>query len=160
MNERAEFEQPVLVYSASEDDKDWILGADWCMEHYTRTRTTRVCVPPGERFNLASVPVWVPRFIADDDDYPAASLMHDKLYEYSGKLPASWFLSPARSYTRDEADRLFYMMLVGSGAPRWRAELMYRAVRWFGGRFWGWGHKRRGMDERRAKRYNLKAYRA
>ncbi len=85
--------------------------------------------------DLHSVPIWVPRVIADDDDYPLAALFHDLLYRHRGFIGATdaCWTSGRVCYTRLQADRLYRYLLSQSGAPAWQCWLMYAAVR-LGGR--------------------------
>ena len=60
-----------------------------------------------------------------------AGFAHDYIYRTH---PAGW--------TKADADRMFYELLVEDGVPKWRARLAYRGVAWFGGRAWKEGGKR------------------
>jgi hypothetical protein len=56
-------------------------------------------------------------------DYIIAALVHDLLYD-------------THITTRAEADDLFQQIMLLSGVTTWRRSLMYRAVKWFGGKPW------------------------
>lgn len=77
----------------------------------------RVTVPTGFETDLASVPrfLW-PIFAPHDPRYAAAAVLHDCLYRWDG-------------FTRVVADAVFYEAMRALGTPRWKAKLMYIAVR-------------------------------
>lgn len=88
----------------------------------------RIYVRHGWVTDLASVPkifqnIFSPYAFSDCGAMPA--LIHDALYLAEG----------AGVYSKKEVDRMFYDLLIHCKTPRWKAYLMYAAVR-VGGR-WG-----------------------
>jgi len=102
----------------------WITMDDVIVTVNFRDRKYSYVVPVGFETDFASVPRALWWFISPTD-YPAlrASLLHDYLYRVG-------------SCTREWADRLFYQKLIEDGMPKWKAWLMYMAVRLFGGKVW------------------------
>lgn len=90
-------------------------------------------VPAGFSYDGASVPRFFWRLVFPPVHHKSrrAGLFHDWLYRTQ---PAGW--------TRKDADRLFYCLLVADGTPRFRAGLAYTGLRAFG---WiAWQKNRRG----------------
>lgn len=97
----------------------WGLTIEWNGE--------RVCVPRGFESDGASVPrmFWRLVFPTIDPKALRAAIAHDYIYRTH---PEGW--------TKEEADDMFYDLLVEDGVPKWRAWLAYKAVDLFGG--WSW----------------------
>lgn len=77
-------------------------------------------VPKGFRTDLASVPRFLWAFIPPFGNVSKGAVVHDYLciYDaYDGKM------------TQKEADQVFYKLLVRHGVYKWKAKLMYFAVR-------------------------------
>lgn len=108
------------------------LAEDWSVEWDGET----FHVPEGFEHDGASVPrpAWSLSGLRPDGLLRAAALLHDVFYGCGGELPPGW--GPDRLFTRKEADRAFYALMIEAGVPRWRAWVAYRAVR-LGGR-WSW----------------------
>lgn len=102
---------------------------------------TLIHIPQGFTFDLASVPRAFWRVIAPFELSVEGALVHDWLYRNGGAPP---YVMPYRTFSREEADRLFGKIMEDEGVPGWRRALAYRAVRWFGGRAWkapGWWYR-------------------
>jgi len=85
----------------------------------------------------ASIPRFFWRLIGPPltGKYRQAAVIHDA--GYIGEL--EWKQIPGgriRKYTRKEIDKLFLRLMKALKVPLWRRQLMYRAVRWFGGSHW------------------------
>jgi hypothetical protein len=116
----------------SHRDGLWVLEADYaCDDH-----GTRLTVPAGFRFDLASVPRLFWPLVAPFELSIAAPLLHDFLYRYAGDPPAPGAVPPRR-YARREADRLFREVMAAEGVAAWRRDAAWAAARLFGGRSWG-----------------------
>ncbi len=104
-------------------------------EHEWREWTIRV--EEGFVHDGASVPwwAWSVSGLRPDGLIRAAALAHDAIYRHHGRLPNGW-IEPRRIFTRREADKLFYDLMIEAGIARWRAYLVYRAVRLGGRRAW------------------------
>ena len=90
---------------------------------YVSENGERVTVPVGFVTDFASVPrAWLAYALAGDTGHEAA-VVHDYLYSQRSE-PGGW--------TRRACDREFYRALLACGEPRWRAWLMWLAVRMFG----------------------------
>jgi len=81
----------------------------------------RMVIQSGSRWNGASGPT------IDTANVIMPSLVHDMLYAILEKYGEMYF-------TREEADRFFYLLLRAEGMWWLRARSWYRAVRRFGGR--------------------------
>jgi hypothetical protein len=88
----------------------------------------------GFECDLASIPRVVDLIIRPQELGELAPLVHDFLYYHGGKVYDShgWFVT----YTRYEADRLFYQIMLNTGVVPWKARAAYYAVRTFGSRPW------------------------
>lgn len=96
--------------------------------YYVTVRSQQIqgiVVPRGFSCDGASIPRGGRWLFGDPFEGPNrdAGRLHDWLYA-QGLLP------------RDKADDLFYRQLIADGCPAWKAQIMYRAVRWFGGPHW------------------------
>ncbi len=100
-----------------------------------RDGDTTITVPSGFEFDLSSVPRVFWSLIAPFELSIAAPLVHDFLYRYGGNPPAG-SVSPPRTYTRAEADRLFREIMRAEGVSAWRHTLGYAATRIFGRSAW------------------------
>jgi len=81
-------------------------------------------VPKGTTTDFASIPRWLwCIFPPHDYEYLRASILHDFLYRSQIK-------------PRRVADKLFLKAMLKDGTPKWKAYLMYFAVRVFGRFAW------------------------
>ena len=78
-------------------------------------------VPSGFKTDLASIPkiVW-PIMAPSHSSLIRPAIVHD------------WFYRKTCDFTRIQTDLIFYHMLINDGVSKFRASLMYYAVRWFG----------------------------
>ena len=110
------------------DSKLWRVE-DTVIAEFDGEAFPRVVVPAGEVTDGASVPraFWwfAPKM---SPMYLAAAIVHDHLYGNKGR--GNGFVM-----TREEADDLFLESMLWLGMRRWRARIMYRAVRAFGPRW-------------------------
>ena len=97
---------------------------DIAPDFYVHVRSGFLCDGASSPRFLWSMTGFLPRGIHD----PAA-LVHDKLYEDKG-------MHYGQEYTRKDADKLFYKMLVECGIKSWHAKGAYFAVRVGGGLYW------------------------
>ena len=87
-------------------------------------------VPSDFETDLASIPRWAWYIFPPVGDYDRAAVVHD------------WFYSGAshrgiRLVERKTADKIFRELMLQDGVARWKATVMYWAVRAFG--WWSWG---------------------
>jgi hypothetical protein len=97
----------------------------------------KLTVPAGYNYDKASVPWWARGVARPDGPWDAASLFHDRLYQYRGKLPKgeyqvrigdTWYDDPS-PWTRKQADEfLEYVGILGGEVP-WKAKLYKWAVK-------------------------------
>ena len=113
---------PVVTYLVAE--RAWVLEQAYLYQD----GATRILVPAGFQFDLASVPRLLWSVIAPFELSIAAPLLHDFLYRYRGRPPAGSVVPP-REYSRAQTDRLFERIMGEEGVPAWRRELAYRTVR-------------------------------
>lgn len=119
----------------------WLNGKDWVLtDHYSwRGVTIPIREFNGHKYGFVtdggSIPPWLPRGIVDSEGKGlAAFLNHDYRYSFPSKFNV-------KGNKRKEADRLLQSDLIALGFERWRARLVYRAVR-LGG-WWPWLKSRR-----------------
>lgn len=82
-----------------------------------------VTVPAGFVSDFASIPRAFWRVLPPWGEYNRAAVVHDYLYR-------------THEMTRAEADETFLVIMGALGVASWKRRIMYRAVRWFGGRAW------------------------
>ena len=116
----------------------YVSGRLWRLEdpYAYQDQNHQITVPAQFEFDLSSVPRWLWWLIAPFELAVSAPLLHDFLYRYSGS-PPSGTVSPPRSYSRGQADRVFREIMEHEGVPGWRRTLGYLAVRVFGALAWG-----------------------
>jgi hypothetical protein len=122
------FPAPLLTYLGH---REWRLES----EYTYRDGETSITIPAGFVFDLSSVPRPFWSLIAPFELSIVAPLVHDVLYRHGGKLPAGW-VSPPRTYTRAEVDRMFRLIMEAEDVSPWRRLLAYWAVRLFGRYAW------------------------
>lgn len=98
--------------------KTWKLVKDFEVE----INGERIIVTKGSKTDLASVPQFLWCILPPFGRYSQASVIHDFLYR-------------SRLYSRRESDEIFYELMLRYGTYKWKAKLMYVAVRLF-----GWAH--------------------
>lgn len=122
---------------------------EWRLEAPFRCEVggSRLEVPDGFRFDLASVPrvFWV--LVAPFELSLAAPLVHDFLYRWAGVLPRGSVV-PWRSFSRAEADRAFCRLMARQGVAGWRLATAYLAVRLAGFLAWRRGGRRLDRSQR------------
>lgn len=83
-----------------------------------------VRVPKNFIFDFASVPLFFQRvFPKSGARYDRASCLHDWLYA-------------TELYSREKCDEIFYKAMKADKVPKWKAKIMFYAVRIFGGLVW------------------------
>lgn len=112
-------------------EEDWI----YAWEHDGSVRS--LTVPAGLVTDLASVPR-VARLWIDRHEIRAASIPHDYIYGYAGRIPAPLFTingePSTECWSRRDTDRLFARIMRESGVEKAKRRAAYAAVR-----IWGWG---------------------
>ncbi|MCS3766152.1 hypothetical protein HNP12_000191 [Aeromonas hydrophila] len=109
------FIQPVLV---PVDDLNWELHEDY----YVKTSKVSFIIPAGFITDLASVPKIVWNLYPPFGLYTGAAVAHDYLYR-----------NPKMRMTREEADSVFLEVMHQANVRKAKAQLMFVAVRAFGG---------------------------
>lgn len=106
---------------ARKDEKDYVLlGALIYQDGELGGDGAIVRVPLGFVTDLASVPRLLWAVIAPFGLHASAAVLHDWLYRSDGAR---------RRFSRRQADRMFREAMVVSGTPKFRAWLMWLAVR-------------------------------
>ena len=99
---------------------------------YRTNSLVTIHVPQGFKTDYASIPRFFWRFCGSrsgdgpKSNYAPASVLHDFMYETG--------MTPYLKVTRRRADNIFYEAMLCLKVSRWRAWLMYKAVRlcgWF-----------------------------
>jgi len=88
-----------------------------------KVRGKEITVPAGFKTDFASVPRLFWNLAPPWGKYSRAAVVHDWLYQ-SGITE------------KDVADLIFKALMIRYGVPAWKAEVMYKAVKWFGGAAW------------------------
>jgi len=103
-------------------------GPPWQLTEDLKFRSRRLkevyIVEEGYRSDLASVPWFFQRLLPKDGQYTLAAIVHDKMCTQK---------SPDIDYKK--AAKIFRDAMIALGVKKWRYELMYRAVLWFGPRW-------------------------
>ena len=99
--------------------KTWELVQNFTQE----TSYGQITVPKGFRTDLASVPRILWCLIPPFGRYSQAAVIHDYLYHF-------------QEGTKKVADEIFYELMLRYGTYKWKAKIMYLAVRLFGGGAW------------------------
>lgn len=106
------------------------------VEDYTyQANGYKITIPKGFVYDRATIPraFWL---IMDKDSLSnVAPLFHDMLYRHGGKLPQNLVL-PYRTFSRDDADKLFLELMTKCGVVNWRSKAAYEAVRNFAESHW------------------------
>lgn len=125
--ERSRLPPPLLSYRSGL----WVLEAAYGYDD----GGTRLTVPAGFRFDLASVPRLFWPLVAPFELSIAAPLLHDFLYRHGGHPPPG-AADPPRTWTRAEADRLFADVMALEGVTAWRRHSAWVGVRLGAGFAW------------------------
>lgn len=139
-----DFQQPVLQYDYK--NKLFRLVEDYTVEWGRPHLRKRLTCPAGFEYDKASVPRLFWNIARPDGPWEGASLFHDRLYLFKGKLPAGEFQTQVNDawcddpspWRRSQADDLLAMLGVLGGATPWEASEYKTAVRlyppnWFKG---------------------------
>ena len=115
----------IPVYHSSEGDvgsAHWITASEIIV--INRVNKFKINIPEGFLYDLASVPWTFSRILpkAHPRMFKAA-LVHDYLY---------W----TRTGTKEEADNIFYEIMIQEGMVGWKAKAAYKAVDLFGRSAW------------------------
>lgn len=85
-----------------------------------------IVVPAGTVSEFASIPRFFQRILPKLDIHRPAAIIHDYLYQRTGKLP------DGRNFDRKQCDEVFLEAMTVLGVPTWKRQAMYWAVRLFG----------------------------
>ncbi len=91
---------------------------------YTTRELITIHVPEGYVTDFASVPRWAWSVVGPIGRHARAAVIHDFCYSQRWAGDRKW------------ADEVFYEAMKESGVVWWRRWLIYRAVRWFGQKYW------------------------
>lgn len=94
-----------------------------------------ISIPAGWQWDGASVPRIAWTFISKEDLGELPAMGHDYLSRCGG-CPPVHACHPYMTWTRAEADALFYWAMLDAGVVEWRARAAYTTVRVVGGRHW------------------------
>jgi len=88
-------------------------------------------IPVGYLTDYASIPSLLKFFLNHIGVYRDGFILHDSLYCYGGYFTDTK-LTKFTAVTRRQADREMWYQMINLGSEKWRAELYYRAVKYFG----------------------------
>lgn len=125
----------------------YILDNDFEYVWISKGITYKIIVPKNFIYDGASIPrfLWSISGIMPDGIHRAASLIHDYIYHFEGRMPKNTlYLSDGENnwveyrnkISRKDCDMLFYVMLKEYKVNLIRSNLMYYIVRVFGYFFW------------------------
>ena len=86
----------------------------------------------GFTHDYASIPWWLRYRLNHIGIFRDAFIMHDYMYHYGGYFTDSK-LTNFVAVSRRFADREMWWQMMARGSEKWRADLYYKAVKWFGG---------------------------
>ena len=89
-------------------------------------------IPVGFLIDYASIPRPIRFFLNHIGVYRDAFIAHDWFYVYGGYFTDSK-LKNFVAVSRRFADREMWWQMRELGSEKWRADLYYKAVKWFGG---------------------------
>ncbi len=116
------FTSPLIVIPL-DNGRTWELHRSFVYHIGTKYNKAVVKVPAGFVTDFASVPSflwwWLPPF----GKYTKATVLHDFIYK-------------THQVSRRMADLIFYEAMKVGGTPKWKAKIIYSAVRWWGGLAW------------------------
>ena len=116
-----------------EGNYDFILWEAYTIRFKLDDEERTITVPSGMRTDFASVPRVAQSIVPRVGPYAEAAIVHDFLY-------IAWQILPghgARDEDRKFADELFREAMKQAAVSGLEALLLYKAVRWFGGRaYW------------------------
>lgn len=123
-----------IVSVPNENGKSWRVGEDFY--YYDKPLNVYVLVLKHSSSDLASIPSAF-KWLVSNDDYRVRkpALIHDEMYNREGRLRGFFWLDKyhyAVKITRKHADDIFYRALVEEGLSKFKARLMWLAVRLFG----------------------------
>jgi hypothetical protein len=93
-----------------------------------------ITVPAGSTTDFASVPQVFQSFVPRTGAWTKAAVVHDHLcerlrgYTYSASFPEHRRIEP--TFNAVETDAVFEKIMIEDGVPRWKAAIMWTAVRW------------------------------
>jgi hypothetical protein len=93
-----------------------------------------ITVPAGSTTDFASVPQVFQSFVPRTGAWTKAAVVHDHLcerlrgYTYSASFPEHRRIEP--TFDAVETDAVFEKIMIEDGVPRWKASVMWAAVRW------------------------------
>ncbi len=93
-------------------------------------------IPRGTRTDLASVPRLLWPMFPPHGPWATAAVLHDLLYRMGDVRRAPIEYRIVEEVDRRFVDRQFYEAMLALETPRWRARVMWAAVRVFGFRAW------------------------
>lgn len=108
-------------YDLSDQPDEWVVLRQYVF--YSRRLQQQIIIPQWFVTDLASIPRIFRSFLTVNDRHRLASLPHDLFYAYG-------------SITRAEADAVLYEQCIDQGVPKWKAAIMYAAVRAGGWAVW------------------------
>lgn len=119
---KAEVWQPLMVPVLYEGKDCYQVVETWhCYAHE---------IPKGLIVDGASVPRWAWTFMPPDGLHRAAALYHDWIYLNKGVLPDT------TTYSRAQADKCFFELMIECGVSERRAKIAYEGVRLGGWAVW------------------------
>ena len=137
--------QPVLVQV---NERQFRLFEDFTYAWEHKGNQYKIVVPARFTTDVASVPRWAWPIISPTGLHTAAAVLHDFLYSInkpSGELRTGYYFTLVSGqwqdishycWLRTDCDRLFFRIMKEAGTPKWKRDIMFQAVRLFGGQGW------------------------
>ncbi len=112
--------------------RKWEIYRDFTYEVGFLGSGDKIVVPKGFQTDFASIPRFFWRIMPPDGEYTKSAIIHDYLYN-------------TRERPREIADKIFLEAMGVLGVPGWKKNIIFRAVRIFGG--FAWKKKKEILEE-------------
>lgn len=136
-----------VVRSSAKDYKDGCFVLVEPLVFEWQAKRVIIEVQTGFLTNFASVPIGFRNLFPVNDKHRLAAVAHDYLYSCGGVVRSNHFIKLngcaikhengfSVFYTREEADQLFFNMMISEGVKKGKAKAMFLAVKYFGFAAW------------------------
>lgn len=119
------FVDKVITVNILDHSDGWELAKD--VKYYIGN--SPITLPKGFKTDFASIPTMFQNIIKVNGKHRKAALLHDYLYSINGSV--GW-----NKLTREQCDVLFLKEMERANVKWLKRKVMYRMVRWCGGKAW------------------------
>lgn len=123
---------PSLAVRQLNGSKWWFVMEDYSIELLLDGVSYILFIPAGYRYDRATI--WWQGFITKDQLGCVAALVHDVFCHYKGNIPNVAIalesidtanITPWRAFSREQADLIFYKVMLADKIKPWRARVAY-----------------------------------